>query len=574
MSRAMTRERFGWFADWRAHLAAGRARPAKGFVSQPEPRSLGTYARGKQIMSGNIHLGGTLIEAPGVCLWDIPAPDPDFSADAQGFAWLEDLAAYDTAEARRQAQAWTAAWISRFGKGRGPGWSPDLTGRRIIRWVHNATFLLAGCSKAETEAFYASLAHQSAFLARRWKAAGPGRPRIEALTGLVYAGLSLVGFQGLIAPSAAALAQACQNEVDDEGGIATRNPQELLEVLTLLNWAASALTDAGMAVPKDLYSAITRIAPGLRTLRHADGGLARFHGGDRGEEGRLDQALAASGVRRGMPPQMAVGLARLAGGRAAVIRDGAAPPGNRAGAEAQASAGAWELTSGRRPLIVSCGAGSGFDQSWRLAARATQSHSVLAMAGQSSSSFGKTGFALNRIASVSEANVIHGTDGTDATVAHDGWLASHGLTTRRILTLSHDGRRLSGVDALTADTPDAQRAFQDLMMATAMEGAAFAVHFHLHPDVDATLDMAGTAVSLALRSGEIWILRHSGPLTVALEPSFYLEKSRLNPRPCKQVVLRGHARSFDTRIGWTLAKAKDTPLAIRDLDFDDPDNLA
>ncbi|MBL9052805.1 MAG: heparinase, partial [Tabrizicola sp.] len=241
MTRAMTRERFGWFADWRAHLAAGRARPAKGFVSQPEPRSLGTYARGKQIMSGNIHLGGTLIEAPGVCLWDIPAPDPDFSADAQGFAWLEDLAAYDTAEARRQAQAWTAAWISRFGKGRGPGWSPDLTGRRIIRWVHNATFLLAGCSKAETEAFYASLAHQSAFLARRWKAAGPGRPRIEALTGQVYAGLSLVGFQGLIAPSAAALAQACQNEVDDEGGIATRNPQELLEVLTLLNWAASAL---------------------------------------------------------------------------------------------------------------------------------------------------------------------------------------------------------------------------------------------------------------------------------------------------------------------------------------------
>jgi hypothetical protein len=30
-------------------------------------------------------------------------------------------------------------------------------------------------------------------------------------------------------------------------------------------------------------------------------------------------------------------------------------------------------------------------------------------------------------------------------------------------------------------------------------------------------------------------------------------------------VLRGEALGFETRIGWTLAKAKDTPLAIRDL---------
>ena len=84
--------------------------------------------------------------------------------------------------------------------------------------------------------------------------------------------------------------------------------------------------------------------------------------------------------------------------------------------------------------------------------------------------------------------------------------------------------------------------------------------------------MAGSAVSLTLRSGEIWVLRHSGPLTLSLEPSFYLEKGRLNPRPCKQVVLRGHARGFETRIGWTLAKAKDTPLAIRDLDVSDAED--
>ena len=31
-------------------------------------------------------------------------------------------------------------------------------------------------------------------------------------------------------------------------------------------------------------------------------------------------------------------------------------------------------------------------------------------------------------------------------------------------------------------------------------------------------------------------------------------------------MLRAGARCFETRVGWTLAKAKDTPLAIRDLE--------
>ena len=76
----------------------------------------------------------------------------------------------------------------------------------------------------------------------------------------------------------------------------TRNPEELLEVLTLLTWAVRALTEADRAIPEPLAAAIDRIAPALRALRHADGGLARFHGGGKGMEGRLDQALAAAGV--------------------------------------------------------------------------------------------------------------------------------------------------------------------------------------------------------------------------------------------------------------------------------------
>jgi len=564
-----TSKRLDRLADRLAVLAARRARPAGGFVSQPEPRSIGLYTRGKQLISGNILLAGHLAESPGLSLWDIAAPE-GFAAEAQGFGWLDDLAALGTKEAQARAQDWTWGWIDRFGGGRGPGWTPDLTGRRIIRWVHHATILLQARDKAQSAAFYAALSRQASYLGKRWRSAAAGLPRFEALTGLVYAGISLIGMQGLVGPATQALAAACEADIDDEGGIPARNPEELLEVLTLLTWSASAMSEANLAVPPALSAAITRIAPALRVLRHMDGELARFHGGDKGAEGRLDQALAAAGVRTGATPSIAMGYARLTGGRTSVIVDASAPAGGRAARTAHASTAAFELCSGRRALVVNCGSGAAFGADWRRAARATASHSTLGMEGVSSSRLGAAGTALEHRAQVTASRLTMGTEGADLYLAHDGWLLSHGLTASRSLTLAQDGRRLSGVDALTALTAEARRRFEDVMTQTAMAGAGFAIRFHLHPEVDAALDMGGLAVSMALRSGEIWIFRFSGQAELSLQPSAYLETGRLNPRPCTQIVLHGEARGFETRIGWTLAKAKDTPLAIRDLEGVDP----
>lgn len=205
--------RFDRLADRLAVMAARRARPAGGFVSQPEPRSIGLYTRGKQLVSGNILLAGHLAEAPGASLWDISAPER-FVAEAQGFRWLDDLAALGTKEAQGRAQDWTWGWISRFGGGKGPGWTPDLTGRRIIRWVHHASILMQARDKAQSAAFYAALSRQASYLAKRWRSAAEGLPRFEALTGLVYAGISLIGMEGLVAPASAALAAACEADID------------------------------------------------------------------------------------------------------------------------------------------------------------------------------------------------------------------------------------------------------------------------------------------------------------------------------------------------------------------------
>lgn len=56
---------------------AARARPATAFVSSPEPRTIGSYARGRQLSAGNYMFAGSLVQTPGTSLWQITPPRRD-----------------------------------------------------------------------------------------------------------------------------------------------------------------------------------------------------------------------------------------------------------------------------------------------------------------------------------------------------------------------------------------------------------------------------------------------------------------------------------------------------------------
>ena len=558
----------------RVHARAStRARTATAFISQPEPRTIGLFARGRQLTAGNFLFAGQLVEDPEASIWALGTRNTLFLQEINGFAWLDDLAAVGDTPARARAQAWTWDWIERYGRGAGVGWTPELTGRRLIRWINHAIFLLHGSDKAQSDAFYRSLAQQTNFLGRRWPATVPGLPRFEALTGLIYAGLSLEGMEAHVAPAVKALAQECKSQVDDEGGIPTRNPEELLEVFTLLTWAALALDEAGRGVPAAHFDAIERIAPTLRTLRHCDGSLARFHGGGKGLEGRLDNALAQSGVKSRTPDGLSMGFARLSAGRTSVIVDAAPPPSGPASRNGHASTLAFELTSGRRPLIVNCGSGASFGEDWRRAGRATPSHSTLCIEGYSSARL--TGGDSKRADYLSDAPVrvpiemSQAPDGIRFQGGHDGWVKSHGLTHARTLELTFDGRGMVGEDLLICLDDADEKRFLKQQEEALEAGVLFQIRFHLHPDVDAAIDMGGAAVSLGLKSGELWVLRTDGTTTMTLEPSVYLEKGRLKPRAARQVVLTARAVAPNTRMRWSLSKAQDTPVSIRDLQRDE-----
>ncbi|PIE10709.1 MAG: heparinase [Rhodobacterales bacterium] len=562
---------------WHARRAA-KARPATGITSQPEPRTIGHFARGRQLLAGNFLFAGSLIEAPDTAPWALTAPDVAFSRALHGFGWMDDLAAVGDARARQTAQGWLQGWIAQFGGGKGPGWTPDLTGRRMIRWIGHALFLLRGQDKEASDAFYRSLAQQTIFLSHRWESAAPGLPRFEALTGMIYAALSLTGMEEHLSPALTALERDCRTQIDDEGGLPTRNPEELLEVFTLLTWAALILRENGHQPGAELTGALQRVAPTLRALRHADGGLARFHGGGRGLEGRLDHALADAEDRSRPEPGLHMGFTRLQAGRSTVVMDCAPPPTGDAARSAHASTLAFELTSGRRPVVVNCGSGMDFGIEWRRAGRATPSHSTLSLGGLSSAQLANTDRNGDEL-------LIDGPQETPWDSArtpeafrieagHDGWRHSHGLTHARTLDLHFDGRVLVGEDILTTLSPEDEEGFDQMLDRRNLDGVPFAIRFHLHPDADASLDLGGNAVSISLRSGEIWVFRCDGPAAMSLENSVYLESGRLRPRATQQVVLSGVVLSYATRVRWAFAKAHDTPTALRDVALPEDEGTA
>ncbi len=548
-------------------LRAAFGRPAR-FCREPPLHGIGSVERGRQIAAGVLLFRGHVIDAPGLSIWDLPAPSAAVAADLHAFDWIEDLAATGDEAALDLARDWTGQWRRRFGDGTGPGWRAAVLGRRVRRWIDHAGWLMPEAS-AGSDALGRSLQLQAGLLCRRWRRAAPGTDRFDALTGAACAALALAGCRRALDGVLAGLADELGRTVAPDGGIAARDPEALSEIFAQIARIRADLLAVGRAAPEEIGTALASMAPVLRTLRHADGGLARFHGGGRGLPGRLDRAFAAAGVAPEPGRDRAMGFARLGHGRTSLILDAAPPPGGPAAATAHASTLAIELTSGRRPLIVGCGSGRSFGPRWRRAGRATPSHSTLTLDGVSSSRLAP-GDGLRLDETPRDVRIERRRDGlsTGLVAGHDGYVALYGLTHVRQIFLGHDGRGVRGEDMLaTIERED--EAVCDAALDRAGGRIPFALRFHLHPEVTARMREDGRSAELTLRSGESWLFEHGGAVALSIEPSVYLDEAASGPVSCQQVVLASSVADYATRVSWTLAKTPQTPDAVRDLVHDD-----
>jgi uncharacterized heparinase superfamily protein len=204
------------------------------------------------------------------------------------------------------------------------------------------------------------------------------------------------------------------------------------------------------------------------------------------------------------------------------------------GADRFAHAGtlSFEMSVGRDRLIVNCGAAPAAEGEWRDALRATAAHSTLVLADTNSSELKTEGLGRRVEKVEADRQEANGAQWLEAT--HDGWLRQFGLRQRRRLYLSESGDDLRGEDVLEPERE--------------VEIPGFAIRFHLHPTVVASLQQDEAGVLLRLPSGVGWRLRAKGA-RVAIEESIHLAAE---PRRSQQVAL--YAEAGAASIQWAISR--------------------
>ncbi|MDE2199580.1 MAG: heparinase II/III family protein [Rhodospirillales bacterium] len=496
-------------------------------VRDPWP---GDPGRGANLLKGELELGGSHVALRPGAFAD-PAGPPLLRAAAHGFTWLRDLRALGTDAARMRARALVAEWIATPHPDPLAG-RPDVAGARIAAWLGHYDFFAASADDAFRQRLMGRLVADARGLSAGLPTEELDARAITALKGLIAAAVALPDHTGLLSRGLRVLPQEIARQVLGDGCHCERSPAQHLAVLADLTEIRALLQAAQVVPPIALGPAIERLAPALRVLRHADGGLALFNGTKEGSPALTDLVLTQAGRAVRAPPALKEGgFHRLQAGRSMLIMDCGVPAAPRLDRFAHAGTLSFELSIGRDRMIVNCGAGPAGSAEWRDASRATAAHSTLVVADTNSSELRPGGLGRRPEQVEVQRQEANGAHWLDA--SHDGYRRPFGAIHRRRLYMAESGEDIRGEDSVEAATPQ-----------------PYAVRFHLHPEVDASLQQDGEAVLLRLPAGGGWRLRADGA-RIGLEESIYLGGSE--PRRSEQVVLTGY-QDGPQHVKWAITK--------------------
>ena len=488
------------------------------------------------IYGGYFVFHGKAVNTHGESPFVIEPPSHAWSEALLSFGWLRHLRAADTMLARANARALTLDWMRLHGAPPGgdpagrqamqTGWSAEATARRVLAWIAHSPLILDGADRLFYRRFMKSLARQCAWLSHALAGGLEGEARLFAAAALAEFAICADVAPGRRRRALRLLEKEIAAQILPDGGHLTRNPRMVVDALLTLLPLRQAFAASGAQTPQSLITAIDRMLPMLRMLRHEDGALALFNGMGATRPDLLATLLAYEDSAAGSlahAPQS--GYLRLDAGDVGLIADvGAAPP-RAFSCEAHAGALSFELTCAGQRLIVNCGAPERGRGALREAARQTAAHSTLTLADVSSVRFAPT-TALSEwldgqiLAGPREVTVERAEDGTHV-ATHDGYLRRFGLRHRRALRL--DAQSLQATDELVPDQRGPAQA------------PAFAMRLHLHPATRSAVNPNGSGVLIEPPVGDAWAFHCDGE-SVAIEESAFFATHE-GPRPTRQIVV-------------------------------------
>jgi uncharacterized heparinase superfamily protein len=231
-----------------------------------------------------------------------------------------------------------------------------------------------------------------------------------------------------------------------------------------------------------------------------------------------------------------MGYERVTAGRSLLIVDTGKAPQRGHDRTSHAGLLSFEFGQGRERLIVNCGSAENGGTEWRMACAATAAHSTLTVEDTNACEVLPNGIASAPLYVTSQRYEQNGSQCLELT--HDGYRSNFGILHQRFLGLSADGDALHGRDILLGES-----------------GREFALRWHLHPLVQASLAQSGQTALLRTPSGSGWRFRiERGEL--GLEPSIYCGNG--TPRRSLQLKVSGQTDEAQTSVSWSLVREKRT----------------
>lgn len=535
--------------SWRTPLHGMKLRgryPLK-LVAVPRDPVAGDRKAGDALMAGRLVYAGDEMKLSALD-YGAPGCSQAFADHLQSFAWLRDLAASSTRDTgARIAEHGVAAWMAEHGtRVDETAWRPRLWGRRLLFWTAYAPYILSSRDIVYRSAVLNMLARGARHLESEASRASPGLPRVTAYCGLLAAGLLIQGGPGRVRKGEAGLVKALATAQHDDGGLASRSPDEQLQLVETLAMLRGCYFAAKTTVPAWLGNAASGAAPALAGAVLGDGRLSSWQGGNPGDAQRLAAVLAGcDDAARPLRQARGWGYQRLASLGSVVVFDAAPPPVSRALSGGCASTLAFEMSDGPHRLIVNCGGAgrraSPLPADLLGALRSTAAHSTLVLGDTNSTAIlddGALGHGVSEVAlSRDELDEFSRVE-----ASHGGYVRRFGLSHKRALALSSDGRELRGEDALL---PEGRKRLRD--------AAPFAIRFHLGPRVEAILTADGLGALLRIAGGSAWQFRVRGAM-LTIEESLWVDGDG-TPAATQQLVVAGETPAGGAQVSWLLKRA-------------------
>ena len=266
---------------WRTPLHSGRLKgkvPLR-LMAVPDDPLKGSVARGQALRIGRFHYQGHEQAYEGLDYQKLTLP-PTLTDYIHRFDWLRDLAAAtNRGEGAPVAAQIADAWLVANGmKTREPAWRVDNCAWRLLNMAAGSPFLLTSSDPIYRSRVINHFARVARHLDQTAPRAQSHFAKSVGWAGVVAASLLLPEGKARRAVGESGLADALRTAIFPDGGVVSRSPVQLMELIGLLSLLKQCYNARDEIPPVFLTDALGRAVPALLGLTHADGGLGAWQG--------------------------------------------------------------------------------------------------------------------------------------------------------------------------------------------------------------------------------------------------------------------------------------------------------